>query len=887
MAVRLDSLQQALLSVAIKNDWGCKYAKFSQKNNQSLLVHSLNAFSVARELASPIYGLENEEVMIGCLAAFLHDYQKAEDRWQNAATSFMTGERAFEDGSFDHDDGSEHQCENILHLLEDVEKEFVSLSESATITDLAERILNIVVYTHDTQNHAVAVRRRNQVGSVDGLVPLVRLADSIASIKEPREIVVRSKDLAIPPGKQVFFEYHEISLIRGLVTSFLNEALLDLMKELGWTPLLYFGNGVIYCSNTKPKAHSDYKPHLGDLLKQQVTKFQQSEIYVTGKTNAVVGPLTQTRWPALQIVKENDIAEIMRYLSGQPAMRKADSFGAEILSKANAAQKKAISEFLQRCGAMQVESGEALLAAMTSDFNLFIYFTAVLKGYQEYADQAGKGTEYAEKVQRYLTQNGFDFPLYDLFPLAVTAQTEKRLDVIAKLWDVGGRNLHLSHGRREDILNRIISVLKMVLRTFCNIAPALFTEEAQRLLMSDILHLPVKALDPEDFDKIALSAQQRYQDGKDQNKRICSFCGAEGIANAPAALFGDGSQKFSNYLPGGIKIGEGRKAQVCSLCLVESTFRAFYFPSSPATTFTVIPDLSLSPPISNQWAEGVKSFIRTEMVGLSSVYAWNMVRVYTALSRGESVNNASELASMLRPTKSSVDRLVKHLEAQWPDPSSIKYDILTEKSGSTFTEMAEAHLSGNIAIHPRYLEGFKQVSRAQGTAYMTPGHFFIFFRNPVYLEDNESASTISIRAYFLALIISKIFHARVIVTDGFKPISDFAMHGNVRIQVPAPASMSLASLGMSEETTLDELPIALMKLAALTLISMSYVEGLGKDRLLRLARMSRGAILRRAELENWRSLNQWQKRRLMGLLEVISSDFEQPSQGPKSNEVIS
>lgn len=875
---KLDLLQQVMLSIAIQHGWGYKYAKFSQKNNQSLLIHSLNAFSVARELGQPGFDLDDDELFIGCLGAFLHDYQKAQTRWQNAAIEFINGERRFEDGSFEHDDGSEEQRDILRGFLGAIEKEMVLTGISAGITALTNRILNLVVFTHDTENHAAAVRRRNQVGAVDALVPLVRLADSIASIKEPKDIVSRIRDLSLPQGKRMSFDFHELSSIRGLVTSFLNEALVNLMKELEWKPLLYFGNGVVYFRMTRPEMRSNLKVRLEKLLRDQEEQFKSSETYTIGMTNAVIGPLTQTKWPCLQIVREEDIPEIVRHLSAMPAMNKEDNYAEVVLSKATDKQKVLIREFVKKCGSSQEDSDNAILALMISDFDLFIYVADFLNGYRGYAIQSGRMAEYDERVNMLLAQNELDFKLDELSGLGNTTQIENRLSTIAKLWDLDGRKLHLTNNRREALVNEFISVLRGVLKEFSSSAPLLFTQSAKELLMTDILHLPVNILETEDFSRIAMTSHERYLDGKDQKNRICSFCGAEGVVDAPATLFGDGSQKFSNFIPGGARIGAGRKAQVCALCLVESTLRAFFFPSAPATTFVIIPDLSLSPALAAQWAEGVKSFVRTEMIGLSSVYAWNMTRVYTALVRDEAINNASELASMLRPTKASVDRLTKHLEAQWSDPSLLKYKVLTETPESTFQDIARAHLSGEIIINPRYLEDFRSPSRTQGTAYMTPSHMFIFFRNKLYLDEKESASTISIRAYFLALIVSKIFHARVIVTDGLAPISDFSMHGMVRTQVPAPAAIALSGLGITEETPLHELQSALRKLAALTLVSMGYVEGLGKDRLLRLAGMNRGAILRRAEHEDWRKISQWQKKRLIDLLEALPEVFASASE---------
>ncbi|NWF94508.1 MAG: type I-D CRISPR-associated protein Cas10d/Csc3 [Candidatus Thorarchaeota archaeon] len=873
---RFFGLLRSLMSVAIREEWGSKYAKFSAKHKQSLFVHAVNAFSVARKLGEMLFDLNEDETIVACVGAFFHDYQKAEPKWQEAALSFLRREGAPQDGAFDHDDGGPEAKAKLKALLEAVEGKLNSEGQKESLVTITDRVLNLVVYTHDTENRAAATRRRTQVGPADRLVPLIRLADSMASMKEPKDILNRARDLDIPAQKRVHFEYHELSVIRGLVSSFLNEALTGLMKECGYEPLLHFGKGVAYLCIGEPRQIPNFRDRLQQLISEQEDRFRASDIYKMGMTNAVIGPLTQTNWPCLQIVQTEDIPDIIRHLSAMPAMNKPAEDGKSTMANASDAEKEKIRQFLTKCGAGENKSDETL-ALMISDFNLFIYFADFLRNYRKYAEAAGRGSEYTKKVNALLSQHSLGFTLESMSDATNTAGLIRKLEVITILWDLDGARLHLSKDRRKQQEDRFIAIMSSVLRDFSETAPDLIPQEALSLLMTDIQHVPVGVMTSTEIKDISEETEKRYLEGKDQKKRICSFCGAEGVKDAPATLFGDGSQRFSNLLPAGCMIGAGRKAQVCALCLVESTLRAFFFPSAPATTFVVIPDMSLSPDLAQQWAEGVAAFVRTETVGLSPAYAWNMNRVYTALVRGETIDNATALAAMLRPTNQAVDKLAKHLQAEWQSPSDLAYDVLTADVEKTFEAIAEGHLSGTIRLHPQHTEEFKTPSRTQGTAYLTPSHMFVFFRNPLYLDDKESPSTVAIRTYLLALIVSSVFHARVIVVDGFQPLSNLSMDGTVRISVPAPAQVALSCLGISGEVSLHEVREALRRLSSITLIGMSYVEGLGKDRLLRLATMNRGAILRRSELEEWSELSKSQKRRLIDLLSVLPEVSGEPS----------
>lgn len=868
---RFGTLQKALIELGLKENWGNNYAKFAEEGNQSLFVHSLNVFSVAQILGDHLFNLDSEELLVSCLGAFFHDYQKSEDKWQSAAISFMNGNKNIVRNAFDHADGSPKQIEKLGELLEEIKSELSVVGFNNSLDGLAKRILNLVVYTHDTDNHATAVRRRAEVGVADPLVPVVRLADSIASIKKPSEIVNKTRDLDLPQGKNVVFDYHEISMIRGLTTSFLNEAIIELMSEQGYVPLLHFGNGVAYISTQERKDGNGSRKRLEELIDRQVDRFRDSDIYKRGMTNAVIGPLVQTKWPCIQVVREEDVPEIIRYIASMRVTNKDSSEGSTIISKAKESEVESIERFVALTGSEH----NPILAKMTSDFFLFVYIAEFIKIYHSFAVNAGRNEEFISNIDTILTDEGIDLTFNEISDVSHTTTLSRRLEVIEKLWSLKNEDLHLNKDSREILVNRFIRVLCRIISEFGDLAPPLLNNEAKQLLLSDINHIPLNIVNNDEVVQLAERTHQRYIMGKNQKKRICNFCGASGVEDAAATLFGDGSQKFSNFIPGGGKIGGGRKAQVCSLCVVESTLRAFFFPSAPAITMVVTPDLSLSPPVSKEWAEGIESFIRSERVGVGPGSTWNMLRVYEALSRTETINNAQTLASMLKPTNKSVNDLAKHLKTQWGDPEMIKYEAPSQVLfNCTFEDIARGYLSGDIDLHEVYLEGFRAPQISQGTAYMTPGHMFFFFRNPLYLNKDESNSTVSIRTYLLALIISKVFHARVMVVDGFQPVLDLSMKGVVRIQVPAPTTMALVNMGISGETHLHKVSETLQKLSALVLISLSYVGGLGKDRLLRLAMMNRGAILRRSELEDWSKITNWQKRRLIELLDVLPAVME-------------
>ena len=85
---------------------------------------------------------------------------------------------------------------------------------------------------------------------------LVRIADTLASVKTPAEAVSSLKgylaDLSplfapqSPPGKYALY-YHEIKDVRGVLTNAIHQAVAqELTQEFGFFPLLYFATGALY-----------------------------------------------------------------------------------------------------------------------------------------------------------------------------------------------------------------------------------------------------------------------------------------------------------------------------------------------------------------------------------------------------------------------------------------------------------------------------------------------------------------------------------------------------------------------------------------------------------------------------------------------------------------
>ncbi|MBD3408043.1 MAG: hypothetical protein GF411_18125 [Candidatus Lokiarchaeota archaeon] len=874
---KFDTLLDALIKQAMKEDWQYKYAKFAKTGSQSLLVHAVNVFSVAKILGSEVFGYEDDELLILSLGGFMHDFQKSYDIWQDSALAFMKGER--KGLNFEHDSGTDDDLERLKTFLMNAQNNLSNDILDIDLVELAPRILNLLVYTHDSPNRAVASKRKSQVGPIDAVAKIIRLSDSIASIKTPQEILGRKRDPDLPELDSFEFEYHELTVIRGVVSSFLNQAVINLLGDHGYIPLLYFGNGAVYLRNSSSEIITDSKKQLMDLINQEFERFQESNTYQIGMTNAVIGPITQTKWPAIQAVRKEDIPILIEFLLNSYARQKKTRDGKsyyESQIKKGPEYKKALDDFVKNSGSER----DAIIADMRSDFALLCYVADFLKVYSNYIDDSDIAKEYNQDVKLWLEKYLYPWALDDLSDIGNTTPAIRRAEVISQLWKFDSDRLHMKKDRRNIIANGSISLLKRVAEKYKQYIPSLLSLRVRETLLSDIGYIPVPILSHDDIVEISDATYERYREGKDQTKRVCHLCSAESFDTAVAALFGEGSEKFTNWLPAGSKIGGQRKALVCELCLSEARLRAFFFPDAPAMSMIVIPDLSLSPDMSKRWSYAVEEFLRSQSLGLGKGKVWNMTRVFEKLANGENFHNPFQISQIFRPTSTSVKKLTKYLKQQRQNADGLRFKVIRQEPIEiTHESLARAHLKGDIRINPRHLKDYEPPSTDESICYQTPSHMFYFFRNPPRTDDEESNSSIALRLYLLSLIIADVYHAKVVVTEGFESIVSLDFRGTVKIPLPPPAQDALRKVGVEQVTFRHELALAQQRLAALTLIALYYVSKLGKDRLLRLANMNRGAILRRAQMEGGSKMGQTDKFRLIGYLEQlpIAAGDNQPS----------
>lgn len=857
----LDAIEASFVSVALKRDWHHKYAKFG-KQAQSLFVHSLNAFSVARVIGNLVFELSDDDLVLVCAAAFVHDYQKENESWQDAAKGFMSGKKP-KRTTFRHDSGTANDLNQLNTVLDEVSS---SLPSDQSLVQYTQRILNMVVYTHDTENRADVAKRKLEVGPIDPLTRVVRLADSIASVKTLESIKSKERDPDIPIEKEVAFDYHEISVVRGVVSCFLNEALVQLMREAGYIPLLYFGSGAVYIRIGDEIPVDEPGKRIRDMIMKQFSDFQHSRVYSNGLANAVIGPLTQMKWPGIELVQSAHIPELVRYISSMAATNKKTTFGDSYYDEQcekGDEYKKALDDFVNLT---RSTSSAAILSEMISDYNVLVYVFDFINRYRAFVTSEAI-TEFDRDVNEWMPSTLGKFTVDELAGISNRSPAPVRTSAITTLWKIGDENLHTRKDRRKVIEDGCIALLTNVVEKYSKNLPQVFNTGTIRQLLSEIHHLPEHLTAPEDIRNLSEMVYSKYCRGKNETKRLCSLCGMPSEKEAPAVLFGEGSEKFSNTLPGGAKIGGTRKAQVCQLCMFEATLRGFFFPTAPYGTLFILPDMSLSPSAFKLWSDTINATVQTEHLGLGFGKVWNMLRVYKAIAAGNPLNTSADLIRHIRPTNQELKHIVSFLSSMRDSPEEIDIENPDNLDiEMSYESIAKAHFRGMIQIDPYLMAEYTPGSLSQVSSLLTSSYAMTFIRNPPKDDKDEAPSTSAIRTYLLALILSDMFHAKVVFVKGYQPLEQFGVEGRIGVEMPTPAENAMRNQAIDTTVDLHQVSHVLRILTSYVLISMGFVRALGKDRLLRLMSLNRGAILRRAEMEAGGKLSSARKYDLMRLL---------------------
>ncbi|MGC8869947.1 MAG: HD domain-containing protein [Brevinematia bacterium] len=717
-----------LVDYAYDNKWHLYVAKGGQRQS-SLLAHSLTVADLAISLLDFVdkTNLKQNARKRLLIAAFFHDCFKPSEHFQKAIT---------------HEGGSDFthiEPEEFAKLLRNNKELMASLGLTS---DDIESIVAIYAFhgkISESAIHFLGSIRSGVYGDEEFLARILTLADGLASKKTVHE--VRNLKVNGLLGNNTF-EYHEVAIIRGVLTQILHSTIEDEAKSLGLTPILWYPEGTVYIGQHDLSLDVDkVKKNFED----KVRKFIDENANETQVVSAVFGGIGQRIIKSPEILFSSDKA-IKVFL------------------------EHIVKEKFAKPSNLQKNPEEAV-------FNLLLITKGIANALCEET-----GLDDKEVIQKLkdmvIDPMNLRFNVSQLKKIAHTLPSSEKQEVLKTI----GSAIK-SYQNPSDFVEKLYSCM-LNFGTWCrtqyisNVKNDLI-KVVSEFIVSEISH-------PFIFSKNYPEASYKaYTDGKSKGTPICVFCGNKAEKELVASLVEKGgSETFINFLVGGSKIGSGNKAMVCKVCDLELKLRSLL--AKGYSVFFLFPQFSVSRNtfmIASE--ELVKEKSPIDLGALSKEIARNGVSVIRPFKLKELVSLKEEKALILR-------RIEEFIE----ENEDVKHYLIGDFSKEDLKKMdnrqiAEALISGRLKIRNEELNK-KLADELSLFRYSYPTGNYILFTVGIHKDKYDTDDTFLIRKIYLSLVLFLIFQSVVYIqeTNEIEVLIFDEIHGVVKY----PSSLGIRDI---------------------------------------------------------------------------------------------
>jgi len=269
---------------------------YHDKPDQSMVAHILNGIfpvmRIVQELEKRnLNKLSEAEQKLYLTAYTLHDLDK------------IVGEKDLYNISTE--DSRKHLTQKLTEWIRHLAIDQFFPEYLGFLNDVIYLILNTQeLYGADTLPYnygsfTLSPRRRDILRDLSNLSDVLNYIDdkrsegtmltSPASLCQEKPAKPRKLLASLSDGR-LFFVYHQLSAVTGLLSNLINNAIMHLMREQGNIPLLFFPNGVVYITEQKNE-HSDIGKRLYEAVVDKISEACKSEVQrsLTGYTRAGKG----------------------------------------------------------------------------------------------------------------------------------------------------------------------------------------------------------------------------------------------------------------------------------------------------------------------------------------------------------------------------------------------------------------------------------------------------------------------------------------------------------------------------------------------------------------------------------------------------------------------
>lgn len=837
MALDIFGLFEDLKAFGEKRNWHLKYSKYNQKIHQSLLTHCLNVGALSYNLldyldSQRIVDATEKLRAQALLTGFLHDAGKDGNSYQKAVRDFLDGLGT------DPLDFCHQQYGDFQPVLDSLRSELDSkLVSTLGSGDLWREIAWTIAHLGRLENAAAVSASFERPPTNDALIckEIVHLADMMMSVRSVSEAV--SLPLTGAITSKLRLTYHKVSVVRGVLTQFLHEALESEFRSAGFEPVLWFPDGTVYVGKADLEVPKIDQEKLVGVIKQKIQE-RLSEDYAQQLAKAAYGNINATviAAPEFLFLSDKVIHEFWQYIFAQK-FAKPQRKGLDELDSKEKELYKQISDML---AGIDEDIKLTFLARFKADYNLLI----VLYGIKTQLVKNAKGNKKkVEEEATWVIHNTLS-RLLEISPSSlaewpeIATQTSKELRrpvISALLQSPYYSDIQLWQQKFSVALEEATLRLAELWRAYTGDK----YEKVAQLLVADIMY----PSEPQALLDAVTDLTHTIEEGKRRGTPICVRCGGVAAYEAQAKLFGK-SQIYHDLLAAGTIIMPGNKLMVCELCDFEEKLRSLFVPQSWGSfrVFYVFPQLALSRSDQQDWKkiiDGIK--YQGNLPPITRIEKWADLIVHNQIPPlNLPINlgwNGADKRALIRAIQEVVDE-------EGLDDLSIMIDPpLEARKAET---VASYLISGKCKLTDKYEKKVNESLHRVRPIYISP-NFIVFIVQDI-AEQDEPESSIEIKLLFIRCLLARMFYAVVLDGEGIR--QEDVLLGYTTL----PHNISLRSLVKRMGARKGWVPIpqlaeSLKRLSALVLIREELLRleaDYGKSALLRLIDEEPGRVLVRA-----------------------------------------
>jgi len=792
---KANRLLEQLFRLGYELSWHLYLAKWSRlgRGTVCLLAHATNVASLAITLYLRFAPREKTWSSLKRLvwAAFLHDVGKQTDMFQKA-----TAEAGRHPNRYHH---------ILLQELEDfVNRAKTNASrfdEESRLTDTELDSLRWIFVQHPREYESLEHFQSSGVAVYPDdseLAEWVNLADALVSAKRVIDVPKRGRVGDV----ELVFEYHSVSVSRGILTQLLHRAIEKTYQAKGFHPILWFPDGTVYAASPSETNH--------EITSEEV--------------------LENLRLETLNLLNSIGAIPLARASIGQRGKRLVPSPELLFFSRGT------IEEFVKNLASkLQSENPD------TRDMDLLQYLKAAISECEELCKTLAMDPPPYAKIleEQFLNRLGIDKDLLSIFSkIANNIPREERIQILQYIRE----SQTYSKKSTEEWWSELIDSTRETLDKIRETLPPDLTVQAYKAfifsrLIEDVTH-PVLQL-----GRLS-EIHKRYTEGKKKRGTpLCVVCGAAAEVEATASLFGGGSEAFHDMLVGGARIGGNNKLKVCRLCEYEAKLRSA-MAGYARVAFYVFPMINIAPWVAAEWQKNATDMKTLETTRYKSAWDYHGWVKLALEDKIEPLN-----PPLNEPSAREISELKNILEDEVKDPAE------AVEPGSTLqiqdhADLARKILAGKVKLRKGIEERVHaEMLRRSYPIILASNYVLIVLDRPLGPK-NESHSASLIRTIFVASAIAKAFLANVMLTyDPYAPIFQHSSNGYVSF----PTALSIRPLleklqirsGYIEIKKIDEV---LKRLASLLRVEEEIVKvnaDYGRSTLLRVATELPGRVIQR------------------------------------------